>query len=233
MKAGLVDELQLRSASARQGQWGGRLSHHVMELGFAGEDAVAGALALALGLQRIELGQLPRDPAALSKVDVKTAQDKGIFPYAYRENGRTLWLAMADPTDLATVDEVAARSGCRVRVAVAGEKEIAAAVWRNYRNQAPPADASKGGAGFARPDAIELEADPTPIPEAPLSGYTPPHGTPIPTTASGGDAEEIARLRQDLEKTTKVLRGLIDALVGKGLLGAAELRAAIAKLPSR
>lgn len=235
MKAGLVDELQVRSASARQAQWGGRLGKHVQEMGFARDDAVASALAAALGLQRIELEKFPRDPAALAKVDLQVAEQKGVFPYAYRDNGKALWLAMADPTDLATVDDIAARTGCRVRIAVAGEREIVGAIWRHYRNQEPPAEASKGGASFARPHALELEEEvevEEPRPATPLSGYTPPHGTPIPTSASGGDAEEIARLRQELEKTTTVLRALIDTVVGKGLVSPAELRAAISKLSS-
>lgn len=234
VKAGLVDELQVRSAVARQAQWGGRLGRHVMDLGFAREDAVAGALAAALGLQRIDLDRFPRDAAALSRVDLQTAEEKGVYPYAYRENGKALWLAMADPTDLTTVDEIAARSGCRVRIAVAGEKEITTAIWRHYKNQEPPAEASKGGAAFVRENALDLEDDgPTPPLETPLSGYTPPHGTPIPTTAAGGDAEEIARLKQELEKTTTVLRALIDTVVGKGYVSPAELRAAISKLSSR
>ncbi len=231
MKAGLVDELQVRSAVARQAQWGGRLGKHVMELGFARDEAVAGALAAALGLQRIELDKFPRDPAALSKVDAQTAEQKGVFPYAFRENGKTLWLAMADPTDLATVDEIAARSGCRVRVAVAGEMEVVAAIWRHYKNQEPPGQSARGGASFERPHALELEDDPPR--DTPLSGYTPPHGTPIASSAAGGDPEEIARLRRELEKATTVLRALIDTVVAKGFVTPAELRAAISKVSAK
>ncbi|MGC4114431.1 MAG: hypothetical protein QM765_07430 [Myxococcales bacterium] len=239
MKAGLVDELQVRSAAARQAQWGGRLGKHVAEMGFARDETVASALAAALGLQRIELDKFPRDPAALAKVGLETAEGKGVFPYAFRDNGKSLWLAMADPTDLGTVDEIAARSGCRVRIAVAGEKEIAAAIWRHYKNQEPPAETPRGGASFVRKGGLDLESedegedDASSSPATPLSGYTPPHGTPIYTTGSGGDAEEIARLKRELEKTTTVLRALIDTVVAKGVVTPTELRAAISKLSSK
>jgi hypothetical protein len=228
-KSGLVDELQLRSAMARQSQWGGRLVKHVADLGFAREDAVVQALAGALGLQQVGLGAMPHDAGALSKIDVRTAEEKGIFPYALRDNGKTLWLAMADPTDLETVDFVVARTGCRVRVAVAGEKEIAVAIARHYKGESGP----DAGPGFARDgrDGLELEEPMSNLPSS-LTGFTPPRGTPyVPApVASASQGEEIARLRQELDKSTKVLRGLIDLLVQKQLMSADELRASIARL---
>jgi hypothetical protein len=265
IKAQLLDNLQARSAMARQAQWGGRLSKHIVELGFAEEDAISEALARALGLQRVDLGAIARDPGALAKVDVKTAEEKGVFPYALRDNGKTLYVAMADPSDLEVVDFVAARSGCRVRPAVAGEREILVAIYRHYRNQVPPA--SLLGLDDRRPSAGQLGAmdlsDATGVPRAvtqtpamAVRPASPPPRPPTPARVSPSvspntaslrlelPADVIAtlppavsdyllRLNADLEKTTRVLRGLIEVCVAKQLFSSDEIRTAIARVGAK
>lgn len=240
-KAGLLDELQLRSAITRQTQWGGRLAKHVEEMGFAREDQIVDALASSLGLSKIQLGMLVRDPGAIGKVEVELAQEKGIFPYALRDNGKTLWIAMADPTDLETVDLLATRTGCRVRTVVAGENDILAAIARHYRSQEPVANLPPP------PSASLVHAPPNPTgtdleseSEWPLGGFTPPRGMrvlgPLPETPAASPvstAAEVQQLRTELEKATNVLRGLIDLLVEKGLISNEELRTSIARLISR
>ena len=47
IKANLIDELQLRSAMAKIGNWGGRLPRVLSELGFAEEDAMTEAIPKA------------------------------------------------------------------------------------------------------------------------------------------------------------------------------------------
>src|SRR3954451_23200954 len=124
VKARVIDELQLRSALARHDQWGGRLSRVITDMGIAKEEVVISAIAQGTGTQRIHLGNITKDPGALAKVDVSLAEQKGIFPVSLKDNGKTLVLAMSDPTDLNTVDQVAARARARVVVVVASDREI-------------------------------------------------------------------------------------------------------------
>lgn len=276
LKAKVIDELQLRSAMARQAQWGGRLGKHVTELGFVREATVAEVLARAQGLQRFELGAVPRDGAALAKIDVQMAEEKGVFPMALRDNGKTLWLAMADPTDLETVDTIVARTGCRVRVGVAGEKEILAAIYRHYRNQEPPAalirESSLPSVADESFDITDIHGNAVPVSapqrtvaqqaQQPPQSYAPPaganaprptpaqvaaaaarHATPPPQSARPGElspeliaslppavVQHLGRMQAELDKTTRVLRGLIDLCVEKQLFSNDEVRAAIARL---
>ncbi|MCP3105364.1 general secretion pathway protein GspE, partial [Myxococcus sp. K15C18031901] len=137
VKARVIDELQLRSAMATLDQWGGRLSRIVADLGLATEDTITEAICQGLGMQRVQLGNITRDAGALAKVEVSLAEQKALFPVQLKDNGKTLVLAMADPTDLATLDQVAARSRARVLPMVAGEREIEHAILRHYRNQEP------------------------------------------------------------------------------------------------
>ena len=144
LKAKLLDDLQLRAAQAQHEQWGGRLGKLVAELGFAQDDAIADAIAKALFLRRIQLGNLTKDATALSKLDADYAERCGVFPVGMRDNGKTILLAMADPTDLQVVDEVAMRARARVITVVAGEQEIKAAILRHYRGIEPDIEALQG-----------------------------------------------------------------------------------------
>jgi hypothetical protein len=137
VKARVIDEMQLRSALAQHDQWGGRLSRIISDMGLAPEDTLTQAIAQGLGVQRVSLSTVNKDLGALAKLEVGFAEQKGVFPVALRDNGKTLILAMADPTDLQTIDQVAARSRTRVVPMVAGDQEIQNAILRHYRNQDP------------------------------------------------------------------------------------------------
>ena len=139
LKAKVIDELQLRSARARHEQWGGRLSKIVAEMGLADEDTIVDAIARASGLQRTQIGHIQKDAAALARIDVKFAEEYGVFPIALKDNGKTLVVAFADPTDLDILDMVSSKARARLSPMVAGETEIAHAILRYYRNQDPAA----------------------------------------------------------------------------------------------
>ena len=139
--AGVVDELQVRSAQAQQGQWGGRLPHVLVERHFTTEEKVVAALAAGLGVPRIHLRDKPKDAKALAKLDAPFCKEKGLFPVELKDNGKVLVLAMADPTDLALVDDLTHRVRARITVMLAGEGEILAMIDRHYLGRevtAPP-----------------------------------------------------------------------------------------------
>ncbi len=134
MKAGLVDQMQMRSALAHLEQWGGTFGHSLVELGFVDEDALTEVIGQGLNMQVMHLGTVPRDGAALAKIDVKFCEDHLIFPLSVRD--RVLSLAMADPTQLDVIDEVGAIFGCRVQPFLASGSEILAVIARHYKNEA-------------------------------------------------------------------------------------------------
>jgi len=266
VKARVIDELQLRSAMATLDQWGGRLSRVVADLGLATEDTVTEAICQGLGMQRVQLGNITRDPGALAKVDVNLAEQKAVFPVQLKDNGKTLVLAMADPTDLATLDQVAARSRARVVPMVAGEREIEHAILRNYRNQEPvvstrhggprPPQASDagtlddGGDDFKVVDmsgktVVKRIADIVP-PDSPATAPAPaqaPARAPAQASSAadildeilaGGapssewseeDLQRLQTVQQNQEKSSKILRALLELLLEKGQLQQRELAA--------
>jgi hypothetical protein len=133
VQAGVIDETQLMEALEFQRSHGFRLGDALVELGLATEEQVLSALACRLGFERVELDTLPRTAemaAAALLVPEQLARTRGVVPIAIDD--RTLTVALRDPTDLEVMDELAFRSGRRLRVLVAGEREIWRATARVY-----------------------------------------------------------------------------------------------------
>ncbi|NVJ07422.1 general secretion pathway protein GspE [Myxococcus sp. AM001] len=265
VKARVIDDLQLRSALATHEQWGGRLSRIIADLGLATDDVITEAICQGLGMQRIQLGNVTRDAGALSRVDVSLAEQKAVFPVSLKDNGKTLVLAMADPTDLGTLDQVAAKSRARVVVMVAGEREIEHAILRHYRGQEPVVSTRFGGekrpsSSDAQDDEDDLKvvdmsgntvvkriaditppappAAPPPAPRAPERAPEPGAGASaadiLDEILAGGaptnewtdeDLKRLQTVQQNQEKSSKILRALLELLLEKNQLQQRELAA--------
>jgi len=225
VKAGLIDPLQLRSALARHDQWGGRLAKIVVDLGFVPEDAVVEALAKELFLKRVQLGRLVKDAQALRKLDALYCESQAVFPVSLKDNGKTLVLAMADPTDLQVVDEVAMKARARVLVMCAGEQEIQSAIGRYYHSR----DADDGGQEARHrfplgPDAGGEEGEVVDLQGGGSASFMMnelfPDAAPPPERAETFGPEERARLKllgENQEKSSRVLQALTELLAEKGL----------------
>ncbi|NBC39102.1 general secretion pathway protein GspE [Corallococcus exiguus] len=269
VKARVIDELQLRSALASLDQWGGRVSRVIADLGLASEETITQAICQGLGMPRVQLGNLTKDAAALARVEVGLAEQKGVFPVQLKDNGKTLVLAMSDPTDLATLDQVAARSRARVVPMVAGDREIEHAILRHYRGQEPvekkrfKPDSNKQQDAGELPEEEEFKVvdmsgktvvkrisdivDPNAAPPPPAAPAPAARAAPAPAANAGSSAsdildeilaggaptsewteEDLARLQtvqQNQEKSSKILRALLELVFEKGAVQQRELAA--------
>jgi hypothetical protein len=239
VKAGVLDELQLRSAMAQHDAWGGRLAHVVAEMGLAEEEHIVDTLARAMGVERIRLGTVQHDGAALRKLEAAYAEERAVFPVQLRDNGKVLALAMADPTDLATMDEVSRRARTRVVPYIAGEREIRSAIARHYRGQSYEAPAAPRSRAQQKPAP---DQEPLEFKIVDMSGKTvmkhvsdiaPPRTADtselldqILTGAPPLTAEEQARLlavKQNQHKSAKIVRAVAELLTEKGVFAPGEL----------
>jgi type IV pilus assembly protein PilB len=133
--AGVIDELQLKSALGHQKQWGGRIGHILLDLHFIDDLTLARTLAEQLGLEMLSLRTAPLDLDVVRFVPQPLAERLLIFPVSFtpdRETGGVLTVAFSDPTNLAGVDEVRFQTGRTVRAVVATESEVAWAIRRFY-----------------------------------------------------------------------------------------------------
>ncbi len=95
----------------------------LVDSGALGLDGLARALAERYGLDHIDVSVFPIDPAAVSLVNTQAAKRYQAVPVAYVDK-RTLLVAMADPSNVLAVDDIAIMTGCEVRVAVASPQDI-------------------------------------------------------------------------------------------------------------
>jgi hypothetical protein len=133
LEAGIIDAGQLQAALGHQRRWGGRLGQALVDLKITSEIQIVDTLSRKLGYDPIRLAAVEYGPSlelALRLVPHEFAQRNVLLPYA--ADMGTIWVAMADPTNVALVDEIAFRTGRKVKVSLAGDREIADAVRRLY-----------------------------------------------------------------------------------------------------
>lgn len=113
----LVSPEQLSQAVSVQPRSGKRLGQILVEQGAVSEDDIAWALSTQLGYPYMFLTADILDAEALRLLPEPFMRDRRVLPVL--TFGREVTLAMVDPTDQATVEEVEARTGLKVKRALA------------------------------------------------------------------------------------------------------------------
>jgi type IV pilus assembly protein PilB len=129
VERGAITTEALQDALEAQRATGQRLGTILVETGSAAEEAVAQALAHQLGLPFIASPIRPH-PAAVDAVSGELARARSVLPL--RLGPRTLSVAMADPLDLAAVDDLQFQTGRRVEASVATPSAITDGLERAY-----------------------------------------------------------------------------------------------------
>ena len=132
-RAGMADEALAR-ARLVESETGETLDKIVTRLGLISEDALAGALASALGLPLIDAADLPTENPAIADISAAFLRDRRALPL--RRDGARVLVAMANPLDRDAVDGIAFATGCNVERCVARGGDIDAAIDRLYRSEA-------------------------------------------------------------------------------------------------
>jgi type IV pilus assembly protein PilB len=161
VQQGRLDRMQLESALAHQRRWGGRLGRAIVHLGFMDEKALLDALGAQLCVPTVEIGERFIPPHVLALLPEKLVRTRRVLPLARLSEARggPLAVALADPADLAVLDEIAFVTGMQVKASLVAEPDLDRAIARHYGGGEPPRPT-----GFAdREDAIELPEDTSPL----------------------------------------------------------------------
>lgn len=161
VQRGCIDAVQLRSALAHQQRWGGRLGRSIVQLGFMQEKALLHSVGEQLGVPFVEIGErkIARDLVAL--VPQRIVRERKVLPLERLGTGRSgpILVALADPGDLGTLDDVAFATGMTVKPVLAAEADLDRAIARVLDGVV-----RRPEVGFrAREDAIELPEDSSPL----------------------------------------------------------------------
>lgn len=151
VRAGVIDEMQLKAALAEQHRWGGRLGRVLVDMAFVSEEILVKALSKQLGVERADFSKFDVPGAILDRIPLDFAQTNSLCPVRYDEGRRALVVATADPTNVAALDELRFKTGLRIETVLAGEHEIHDVIHRRLR--------AAHGIPFDEPEAIELSED--------------------------------------------------------------------------
>jgi type IV pilus assembly protein PilB len=103
-------------------------------------DQLARAIAERFGLDHLDLTRFKVDMMAANAIPPELAKRHMMVPVAYADD-RTVLVAMVDPANVVAVDDLAIRTGRRVRVAVASADDITALIGRLNRLDAAVTEA--------------------------------------------------------------------------------------------
>ena len=132
VEAGRLEERQLREALDEQQSSGRRLGDILVRRGYVDDKAVARSLAAQLKLLFAE-GPLVSESVALRFVDGDLARSRSILPLSATD--RTLKLAVSDPLDQETLEELRFSSGRRIEPVVATPSTIAEGIRGAYEGE--------------------------------------------------------------------------------------------------
>jgi hypothetical protein len=116
VKAGAITNEQLEEALADQRNLGGRLASILFDKCKINERQFLDTLKSQLGLPAIDLTGVRIEEKALKLVPYELGTKYGVLSYGTKPpdgKGSKVLLAMADPTDLAALDELSAKTGLR------------------------------------------------------------------------------------------------------------------------
>ncbi len=131
IEARVVDENQLQRALEKQKGTGRRLGQVFEEMGVVTERDIAAALARQFGFKTVaNIARATFSEELLALCDSDTAMNKMLFPL--KKEGSTLFLAMVNPLDIDTIDNLAFKEGLRIVPCVTTPSEIQSAVNRHY-----------------------------------------------------------------------------------------------------
>ncbi|MDI6699917.1 MAG: type IV-A pilus assembly ATPase PilB [bacterium] len=126
---GLITKDQLNQALSQQKENGGRLGSILVQMGFVTDDQISKALGKQYNVGVFEFKE-DIDPLILKIVSPQIAQKFQVIPV--KREGKNLYLAMANPVDVYTIEDIKFATGYNVVPLVASENMISKAIEKYY-----------------------------------------------------------------------------------------------------
>ncbi|MCB9535786.1 MAG: hypothetical protein H6704_05935 [Myxococcales bacterium] len=223
VQAGVIDDEQLKLALAEAALWGHRVGEVLVSRGDCEEAQILEALATQLGVEVAPLATTVMIPRRiLDLVSADFARERQLLPLFLDADAGVLEVAMADPADQESLDELRFRTGHTIRPQVAMASEVEEALERFYGPppSAPAATTPPGGGAPLR-QGLQVRVGHE-------GASAPPAEAPPPAASEAGEGDlhaEVDRLRGQLARVYEILREasvahqvMLSMLADRGLL---------------
>ncbi len=156
LEANLIDEVQLQIALEEQKQRGTRFGSTLIALHFIDENVLTAFLSRQLNMPCVSFANLEIPPSVLAKIPRGLAFRHHALPV--KADGNRLFVALADPMDLDTLEALEKVSGMSVVPMVAPQSSLEEALHRFYPEPAQGGAALPGTEPVLFPELIrEIE----------------------------------------------------------------------------
>jgi type IV pilus assembly protein PilB len=130
VREGLITREQLQSALTEQRNTGMRLGYTLVKLGIIEETEITKMLARQYRMPAVDLARFEVDPRIIKLVPGEVATRHTVLPL--KREGRTLTVAMSDPTNMTVVDDLKFITRYDIFPVIAGEYTLRTAIERYY-----------------------------------------------------------------------------------------------------
>ena len=131
IREGLITRDQLQRGLVRQREIGKRLGDSLVELGYLSEEKLLNALARQFALPQLSLSSISLSPLPIrDRLSPKYLREHRVLPIELKDG--VLTVAMTDPTDPYTVDDLRMSTGHAISICLAKEREILEAIDQFY-----------------------------------------------------------------------------------------------------
>jgi type IV pilus assembly protein PilB len=104
----------------------------VLEHNFVSDEQLAKAKAEKLKVPYVDLAEQGVSPEALNFIPKVVAEKYVLIPFAYDKEKNELSVAMAEPSDLAAIEFIEKKSGCKIKPLTSTRKKIEIAIDQRY-----------------------------------------------------------------------------------------------------
>jgi type IV pilus assembly protein PilB len=132
VREGLITREQLDKALQEQRQNGTRVGYNLVKLGFIKETELTKMLARQYRMPAVDLSKFEVDPKIAKLVPADMATKNLVLPL--KRDGRTLTVAMADPTNLAIIDDLKFITRYDIFPVIAGEFTLRNVIEKYYES---------------------------------------------------------------------------------------------------
>jgi type IV pilus assembly protein PilB len=132
LKEGLISREQLDKALLEGKQNGTRLGYSLVKLGYVQETDITKMLARQFRMPAVDLSRFEVDPRIAKLIPADLATKHLVLPL--KRDGRTLTVAMADPTNLGVIDDLKFITRYDIFPVIAGEYTLRNAVEKYYES---------------------------------------------------------------------------------------------------
>ncbi|MCM8778938.1 MAG: type II secretion system ATPase GspE [Candidatus Omnitrophica bacterium] len=130
IEAGVITPEQLEAGLKEHKKTKEFLGVTLVKMGFVSEEELLPVLSKQLGIPFVRIKEMVIEPEIIKRVPAKFASHYKLMPLRM-ENG-TLVIAVTDPLDIHTIDDIKLLLGYDVKPVLAGEKDITEAIKKYY-----------------------------------------------------------------------------------------------------